>query len=78
LSQLTGDPKFFDAIDRISTAFEKQQPSTNLPGLWPIVVNARDANFTEDTSFSLGAMADSFFEYLLKVRPPNSCVVAAV
>ncbi|KAF2187279.1 glycoside hydrolase family 47 protein [Zopfia rhizophila CBS 207.26] len=31
LSQLTGDPKYFDAVQRISNQFEKHQNSTSIP-----------------------------------------------
>ena len=68
LSQLTGEPKFYDAIQRIYDVFEEQQDKTKLPGMWPVVVNAKDMDFTVDNGFSLGAMSDSTFEYLPKVR----------
>ncbi|KAF2466488.1 seven-hairpin glycosidase [Lindgomyces ingoldianus] len=66
LSQLTNDPKWYDAISRIMEVFEKQQGKTRLPGMWPIVVNARKPDFTQDTGFTLAAMADSLYEYLPK------------
>jgi len=66
LSQLTGDPKFYDAIQRITNEFDRQQNETRLPGLWPVSVNAREISFGEDTTFSLGAMSDSIYEYLVK------------
>lgn len=67
LSQLTKDPKYFDAVQRIADSFLDQQNSTKLPGMWPVTVNAEAANFTADNTFSLGAMADSMYEYLPKV-----------
>lgn len=66
LSILTGDPKWFDAAQRITNIFKRQQSSTRLPGMWPIVVNARDGLFNQHNAFTLGAMADSLFEYLPK------------
>ncbi|KAF1362369.1 seven-hairpin glycosidase [Lizonia empirigonia] len=66
LSQLTGDPKWYDAVTRVTRELEKQQDSTQLPGMWPIVVNARKLDFTEDNSFTLASMADSTYEYLAK------------
>jgi mannosyl-oligosaccharide alpha-1,2-mannosidase len=66
LSQITGDPKFYDAVQRITDRFETAQDLTNLPGLWPIVVNPKEDNFGDNTDFSIGAMADSTYEYLLK------------
>jgi hypothetical protein len=35
--------------------------------MWPVVVNAKDEDFTGDSGFTLGAMADSVYEYLPKV-----------
>ncbi|KAI9815430.1 MAG: hypothetical protein M1827_002563 [Pycnora praestabilis] len=66
LSQLSKDPKYFDAIQRITDAFEKAQLSTKLPGMWPVVINAKELSFSEDNTFSIGAMADSLYEYLPK------------
>lgn len=40
-------------------------PNTSLPGLWPTTSNARALTF-QDTSFTLGGMADSVYEYLPK------------
>ncbi|KAF3015620.1 hypothetical protein E8E14_010693 [Neopestalotiopsis sp. 37M] len=67
LSMVTGDPKWFDATERIMLALKDQQMKTQLPGLWPISVNPRDMKFNEDNTYSLGAMADSTFEYLPKM-----------
>lgn len=68
LSQLTGDPKWYDAVTRVTRELEKQQDNTKLPGLWPIVLNARKLDFTEDNSFTLSSMADSTYEYLGKMH----------
>lgn len=35
LSQLTGDMRWYDAIQRITTIFDEQQSRTMIPGLWP-------------------------------------------
>ena len=67
LSMLTGDPKWFDAVQRVTDIFRKQQMTTSLPGMWPLVVNARDEVFNQGSHFTLGAMADSTFEYLPKM-----------
>lgn len=66
LTQLTGDPKYYDAIARVTDAFEEQQNRTKLPGLWPTFVNPKAADFTRDSSFTMGGMADSVYEYLPK------------
>ena len=65
LSQLTGDLKYFDAIQRIMDKFEEAQDKTKIPGIWPVVVDAKHMTF-EDTGFTLGGMADSLYEYLPK------------
>ena len=65
LSQLTGDPKYYDAITRIMAEFQRAQGNTSIPGLWPTVVNAKRMTF-DGTGFTLGGMADSLYEYLPK------------
>lgn len=67
LSQITGDPKWYDAVNRITRYMEEQQGSTELPGMWPIVVNPRNLDFTTDSGFTLASMADSTYEYLPKM-----------
>lgn len=68
LSQLTGDIRYYDAVQRISDAFEKGQDSTKLPGMWPITVHMSSLgpSFKEDNSFTLGGMSDSLYEYFPK------------
>jgi mannosyl-oligosaccharide alpha-1,2-mannosidase len=68
LSQISGDPKFFDAIQRISDRFEEAQNLTLLPGLWPVSINPSEKHFGGDNGFSLGARADSLYEYFPKVN----------
>jgi mannosyl-oligosaccharide alpha-1,2-mannosidase len=67
LSQLMENPKYFDAVQRISDELERQQDLTLLPGLWPVVFDAAKLNFTKDRTFTLGGMADSLYEYIPKV-----------
>ncbi|CAN8095793.1 unnamed protein product [Discula destructiva] len=69
LSQLTGDDRYYDAVQRISDHLEKQQDATKLPGMWPITVdmtNPAGPDFTQDGAFTLGGMADSLYEYFPK------------
>ncbi|KAK4169005.1 glycoside hydrolase [Cladorrhinum sp. PSN259] len=66
LSILTGDPKWFDASQRIIDALQEQQNKTALPGMWPVIVNAKTMDFTEHPDYTIGAMADSLYEYLPK------------
>lgn len=67
LSQLTNDARWFDAVQRITEIAVDQQNSTKLPGMWPMLVDAKDANFTQYYVFTLSAMADSFYEYFPKI-----------
>ena len=66
LSMLTGDPKWYDAAQRIIELLQEQQQSTRLPGMWPVVVNARKPDFGMHSDYTLGALADSLYEYLPK------------
>ncbi|KAJ4421319.1 hypothetical protein N0V82_003830 [Gnomoniopsis sp. IMI 355080] len=67
LSILTEDPKWFDAVQQIADLMAEAQGKTELEGMWPMVVNGKQANFHEGTHFTLAAMADSAFEYLPKM-----------
>ncbi|PSN61031.1 alpha-mannosidase IC [Corynespora cassiicola Philippines] len=66
LSQLTGDMRYYDAVTRVTDVLEDQQNKTKIPGLWPVGINVQAPDLTQDTLFSLGAMADSAYEYLAK------------
>ena len=66
LSQLTDDPKWYDAISRITDLLEEQQMRTKLPGMWPIVVDGEHMDLTQDSQFTLASMSDSAYEYLPK------------
>lgn len=67
LSQLTGDPKFYDASDRVIQFLARVQNNTRLPGMWPIALNFQE-EIADDTTFALGALADSLYEYLPKMH----------
>jgi mannosyl-oligosaccharide alpha-1,2-mannosidase len=50
--------------------FHAQQYQSLLPGLWPTIVNSRDAQFfsrEESQVYSLAALSDSLYEYLPKM-----------
>jgi len=68
LSQLTGDPKYYDAITRITGLLAEHQNSTKLPGMWPTFFNMRDGDFAEGNMFTVGGLADSLYEYLPKMH----------
>lgn len=65
LTQLTGDPKYYDAIQRVSDNLETGQSKTTIPGLWPMVVDLQNLNWGGN-QYTLGGMADSTYEYLPK------------
>ncbi|KAH7011798.1 glycoside hydrolase [Ilyonectria destructans] len=67
LSQITGDPKYYDATERVKQFVYRNQNSTKLPGLWPHTMNYR-AETVGNTMFTLGAGADSMYEYLPKMH----------
>ncbi|KUJ17573.1 putative endoplasmic reticulum mannosyl-oligosaccharide 1,2-alpha-mannosidase [Mollisia scopiformis] len=75
LSQITGNDKYYDAIQRVMDELEKWQDKTALPGMWPSMVDATKFNEScllgtpwagMDEQFTLGALADSTYEYLPK------------
>lgn len=68
LSQITGDDRWYDATRRVMHAFATQQNDSLIPGMWPLVVDAKNANFSHGDTFTLGSMADSLYEYLPKMH----------
>jgi mannosyl-oligosaccharide alpha-1,2-mannosidase len=75
LSQITGNDKYFDGIQRVVNELEKWQLKTSLPGMWPAVVDSSIVGQTvalgspdsQSDLYTLGALADSAYEYLPKV-----------
>lgn len=67
LSQITGNPKWYDAVARITNLFDEQQNKSSLPGMWPLQVNGAAADFASGDVYSLGAFSDSMYEYLPKM-----------
>jgi mannosyl-oligosaccharide alpha-1,2-mannosidase len=62
----------------VTNELEKWQKKTSLPGMWPVMVAATNFNQSiaigsafenGDELFTLGALADSAYEYLPKVSP---------
>ena len=68
LSQLTGDPRYFDAVARVMRLFASGQNSTAIPGLWPLWVSMDAGDVVNGTKFTLGGGADSLYEYLPKMH----------
>lgn len=67
LSQITGDSKFYDATDRVTRFLARTQNDTRLPGMWPVALDFQNEQ-AGDNTFSLGALADSLYEYLPKMH----------
>ncbi|KAI9047271.1 hypothetical protein LZ554_008722 [Drepanopeziza brunnea f. sp. 'monogermtubi'] len=74
LSQITGDDKYYDGIQKVMDELEKWQDQTLLPGMWPAIVKSDIYNESiflgvpmgGEQQFTLGALADSAYEYLPK------------
>ncbi|KAM0333411.1 hypothetical protein ACHAQA_002072 [Verticillium albo-atrum] len=67
LSQITGDPKYYDATERVKQFLYRTQKETLIPGLWPAFLNFRKMLAT-DGHFTIGGQADSLYEYLPKMH----------
>lgn len=68
LAQITSQPKYYDAVARVSAVLDRVQNSTKIPGLWPTMGNAAKQEFNQSRSFSIGALADSTYEYFPKMH----------
>jgi mannosyl-oligosaccharide alpha-1,2-mannosidase len=68
LAQITRESKYYDAVARITMLLDRTQDTTRIPGLWPTTLNARKEEFNQSRFFSLGALADSTYEYFPKMH----------
>ncbi|CAK7198551.1 hypothetical protein SEUCBS139899_001214 [Sporothrix eucalyptigena] len=68
LAQLTGDQRFYDAIDRIKRELARVQDTTTIPGLWPTFLDLQNGFTATGHMYTLGGMADSLYEYLPKMH----------
>ncbi|KAI0390167.1 glycoside hydrolase family 47 protein [Xylariaceae sp. FL0594] len=68
LSQITGDPKYYDAIARVMDVFYAGQEKTGIPGLWPTFVSMSEKDVVTGDQFTLAGGADSLYEYLPKMH----------
>ncbi|DAA33781.1 TPA: alpha 1,2-mannosidase-like, partial [Bos taurus] len=64
LSRLTGDKKFQEAAEEVTRRVHALHGK--LDGLVPMFINTNSGSFTHLGVFTLGARADSYYEYLLK------------
>ncbi|KUI61866.1 putative mannosyl-oligosaccharide alpha-1,2-mannosidase 1B [Cytospora mali] len=67
LAQLTGNDKYYDAIDRVRAFLARTQDQSQLPGMWPTAINFQFEEVMSDHAFTIGALADSLYEYLPKM-----------
>ncbi|KAL2758213.1 glycoside hydrolase family 47 protein [Sodiomyces alcalophilus JCM 7366] len=67
LSQLTGNPKYYDATERVKEFLHATQHETKVPGIWPVFLDYRN-QLARDGLFSIGGQADSLYEYLPKMH----------
>lgn len=66
LAQLTGEDKYYSAIDRVRAFLHRTQDETRIPGMWPRQLDFQNERADHD-GFTLGALADSLYEYLPKM-----------
>ncbi|XP_030581445.1 mannosidase, alpha, class 1B, member 1b isoform X2 [Archocentrus centrarchus] len=64
LSRLTQKPQYQDAVAEIMKQIHKLDGK--LDGLVPMFINTNNGQFTHQGIYTLGARADSYYEYLLK------------
>ncbi|KAJ7308109.1 hypothetical protein JRQ81_008617 [Phrynocephalus forsythii] len=64
LSRLTGEEKYKEAVDRVMKHVHTLAGKND--GLVPMFINTNSGQFTHLGVYTLGARADSYYEYLLK------------
>ncbi|XP_008422851.1 endoplasmic reticulum mannosyl-oligosaccharide 1,2-alpha-mannosidase isoform X2 [Poecilia reticulata] len=64
LSHLTQDPQYQDAVNEVMRLVHKLPGKYD--GLVPMFINTNSGQFSHKGVFTLGARADSYYEYLLK------------
>lgn len=70
LSQITNDPKYYDAISRLMDVFYEGQDKTSIPGLWPVMVSMSRKDVVSGNQFTLAGSADSGTRSK-SILPPN-------
>lgn len=64
LSRLTQDPQYQEAVNEVTK--QVHELSGKQDGLVPMFINTNSGQFTHKGVYTLGARADSYYEYLLK------------
>ena len=68
LSQVTGDPKYAEAIQTITDQLESTQNHTALPGMWPSKADCAGSSVSfSSKSFTLGAFAGEYISCLIEI-----------
>lgn len=67
LAQITREDKYWSVIDRVREFLYRTQDESLLPGMWPRQINFQQKTVNSDNQFTLGALADSLYEYLPKM-----------
>jgi len=67
LAQVTRQDKYYDAVARVTLFLDRAQNTTRIPGLFPLFANAYAEDFSHGTSFTVGALEDSSYEYFPKM-----------
>lgn len=78
LSQITGNAKWYDAINRITEIFMKQSNLTKLQGMWPVWVNPRAEDLFSTNRFTLGRNLRFCLRVLRKRIHPFEWIVAHI
>lgn len=72
LSQITGDESFYGTVETMTEVMHRTQNGSAIAGLWPervdaaAVTNSTVELQTREHAYSLGALSDSAYEYLVK------------
>ncbi|EXJ60225.1 mannosyl-oligosaccharide alpha-1,2-mannosidase [Cladophialophora yegresii CBS 114405] len=61
LAQITKEPKYYDAVARVTNALEDWQMKTSFPGLWPLKLDASGCKKPEKTDRA-GLVSDSVID----------------
>lgn len=76
LAQITKDNKYYDAVARITNGLEAWQNNTNLPGLWPVSVDASGCKKADRLSAQMAHSASNGPQNLLAPVQNSPTVIA--
>jgi mannosyl-oligosaccharide alpha-1,2-mannosidase len=68
LAQVTQQNKYYDVVARVTVFLDRAQNTTRIPGLFPLFVNAYAEDVSHGSSFTVGALEDSSYEYFPKMH----------